>query len=66
MKKLIHLGAMSIINSENQFGKYYKRKIAEGKHHTLVVNNIRNKIIITAFACVTKGKKYKEDYVYAA
>ncbi len=63
MKKLIHLGAMSIINSENQFGKYYKRKIAEGKHHTLVVNNIRNKIIITAFAYLQRVKLRKTMFM---
>jgi transposase len=66
MKRLVHLGAMSVINSKNQFGNYYQRKRLEGKNHMLVVNNIRNKILITAFACVSKGQKYKEDYTYVA
>ncbi len=65
-KRIIHLGAMSVINSKNQFGQYYRRKRLEGKNHMLVINNLRNKIIITAFACVGKGQKYKEDYVYSS
>jgi transposase len=57
---------MSTIKSNNKFGKYYQRKINEGKHHMLVVNNLRNKLVITAFGCIIKGEKYQEDYEYAA
>lgn len=66
LKKLIHLGAMSVINSSNHFGIYYQRKILEGKHHMLAVNNLRNKLIITAFGCIKKGMKYSEGFSYAA
>jgi transposase len=66
LKKLIHLGAMSLINTNNKFGQYYRQKIGEGKHHMLAVNNLRNKLITTAFGCISKGIKYREDYIYTA
>lgn len=63
---MIHLGAMSVINSSNHFGAYYQRKILEGKHYILAINNLSNKLIITDFGCIKKGMKYSEDYCYVA
>lgn len=52
----------SIINSNNHFGRYYQRKIAEGKEHLVVVNALRNKIIHTVMACINNNTMYEDNY----
>ncbi|MEM9528862.1 MAG: IS110 family transposase [Bacteroidota bacterium] len=52
----------SIIKSNNHFGRYYRRKIAQGKDHLVVVNALRNKIIHTVMACINNNTKYEENY----
>lgn len=62
LKSILHLGAMSIINLENDLARYYKRKVSEGKNKMLVLNNVRNKIIHLIFAVLKSGKKYENNY----
>jgi hypothetical protein len=42
VKALFHNGAMSAIQHCAEIKAYYNRKINEGKHHMVVVNNICN------------------------
>jgi len=58
MKKLLHMAAMSAIQTNNDLRIYYLRKTAEGKNKMLVLNAVRNKIIQRIFAMVKSEKKY--------
>lgn len=58
IKKLLHLGAMSVIRHKNEMAVYYKRKVDEGKNKMCVLNAVRNKIIHRVFAVIKNEKKY--------
>lgn len=62
LKKLLHLGATSLIRSNSHFAEYYRRKLAENKNPMLILNNIRNKMVRAVFACVTRGEMYDANY----
>ncbi len=66
LKTLLTMGAWSICGSKNHFGEYYSRKLLENKKKSLVINNIRNKILKTAFACVKNKTMYRYDYNFRA
>lgn len=66
LKTLLHLGAVASINGKNAFADYYQRKIEEDKKNKmLAVNNVRNKIVKTLFACIKNKTKYKADYTFS-
>lgn len=65
VKSLLHLGAMSAIQHCAQLKAYYQRKVAEGKNKMLVLNNVRNKLVLRVFACVRQDRNYDEKYVTA-
>ncbi|MEM6526605.1 MAG: IS110 family transposase [Bacteroidota bacterium] len=62
MKQLLHLSALSATVMKGELNTYYQRKVAEGKNKMLVLNNIRNKIILRVFACVNQNRKYEKSY----
>jgi transposase len=66
LKKLLHLGALSLIKKDNEFKQYYERKVAEGKNKMLVINAIRNKLVHRVMAVVSRGTPYQLNYNYAA
>lgn len=65
VKSLLHLGAMSAIQHCKQLKAYYQRKVAEGKNKMLVLNNVRNKLVLRIFACVREDRNYDEKYSHA-
>lgn len=64
-KRLLHLGAMSIIRYSGELKTYWLRKVKEGKHKMVVLNAIRNKLIQRVFAVVKRGTKYEKIYTNA-
>ena len=64
IKTLLHMGAVSASHGKSKMAQYYNRKIAEGKNKMSVINALRNKILITAFACVKNKCKYQDDYMF--
>jgi transposase len=62
VKALFHNGAMSAIQHAKDIKDYYQRKVADGKHEMLVINNVCNKLVHRIFACVSRREKYKEIY----
>ena len=62
-KAILHLGAMSAIRLNNDLGKYYQRKVNEGKNKMLVLNAVRNKIIHRIFAVIKNQELYKNHLV---
>jgi len=65
LKTLLHLGAVASIGGNNPFAVYYKKKVTEDKKNKmLALNNVRNKIVKTMFACIKNKTKYKADYSF--
>ena len=42
LKKILHMGAMSVIHCNPEIKQYYERKTAEGKHPLCVINAVKN------------------------
>ena len=64
MKQLLHLSALSATVMKGELNDYYNRKVAEGKNKMLVLNNIRNKLVLRIFACVNQNRKYEKSYTH--
>ena len=61
LKSLLTMGALSLIGTNSELGRYYQRKIEEGKKHMVVINAMRNKIIKRAFAVVRNNTMYQRN-----
>ena len=67
MKTLFHMSALVAINHNPDMKKYYERKvIEEKKNKMLVINAIRNKLVLRIFACVNQNRQYEQEYNRAA
>lgn len=62
LKKLLHLVALSSIQSNRELNQYYMRKVAEGKNKMLVINAIRNKILHRLCAVIKRGTPFTLEY----
>lgn len=58
LKKQLHLCAMAALTHDPEIKAYYNRKVQEGKSKMLVINNIRNKLIIRVCAVVKRQQPY--------
>jgi transposase len=63
LRKLLYLAACSVRTHKKPFQQYFFRKLAEGKHKKLILNNIQNKILKIACAVVRSQKPYIPNYV---
>lgn len=58
------MASVSAIQHDSELRLYYKRKLAEGKDKmTVVINNVRNKLMARAFAVAKSGLPYDENFV---
>ncbi|GAA4460891.1 IS110 family transposase [Nibrella saemangeumensis] len=64
MKTLLHLSAMTAIRAKGELQDYYQRKVKEGKNKMAVLNAVRNKLILRAYAVVGKNQEYDKTYTY--
>jgi transposase len=64
IKTLLHLAALSTLNTPGEIQDYYNRKIAEGKNKMSIINAIRNKLILRIFACIKQNREYEKNYCY--
>jgi len=64
LKKLLHLGAVSVISRKGVLQDYYLRKVGEGKNKMLVLNAVRNKLVSRIYAVVRDGVTYQKNYQY--
>ncbi len=62
LKSLLHLCAMAALRHDPEIKAYYLRKQAEGKNKMLIINAIRNKLILRIFALLRDGRHYAEHY----
>jgi transposase len=63
LRKLLYLAACSVRTHKKHFQQYFYRKLAEGKHKKLILNNIQNKILKIACAVVRSQQPYISNYV---
>ncbi len=66
LKKLLHLCALTAIKYCPEFKQYFDRKKAEGKNGMLVLNAIRNKLVLRVVAVVNKQQPYVDNTKIAA
>lgn len=64
-KTLLHMAALSVIRMDGEHRRYFLRKVAEGKNKMLVINAIRNRLVLRIFAVVNRGTPYLKNYTYA-
>lgn len=62
LRKLLYLAACTVRTHKKQFRQYFFRKVAEGKHKKLVLNNIQNKLLKIACAVVRSQQSYISNY----
>ena len=55
------MGATSLIGTPSDLGRFYTRKILEGKQHFSVINAMRNKLILRIFAVVRNQIMYDKN-----
>ncbi len=66
LKKMLHLCALTAIKYCPEFKQYFDRKKAEGKNGMLVLNAIRNKLVLRVVAVVNKQQPYVDNTKLAA
>lgn len=64
LKRMLHMGAMSVISRDPELGDYYQRKVAQGKNKMLVINAVRNKIIHRLCAVIKRGYAYQSEIIF--
>lgn len=64
VKTLLHMSALTAIVFNPDMKAYYERKVnEEKKNKMLVINAVRNKLILHIFACVSQNRKYEKNYM---
>ena len=66
LKRLLHMCALTSIKNYPEFKDYYERKKQEGKHAMSILNAIKNKLVLRAFAVVKNERPYVDNYTKAA
>ena len=62
LKHLLHMCALTAIKNHDEFKAYYSRKKQEGKHALSILNAIKNKLVLRAFAVVKNDRPYVDLY----
>lgn len=62
LKTNLTLAARTAVMHDPKLREYYQRKISEGKEKSLVINNVRNKLIHTMFAVVKNRQSYDANF----
>lgn len=63
MRKLMHQAARSVAYHTPHYHEYYERKLAEGKHELVAINNIINKLIHLYCAMWNNQAEYDPTYI---
>jgi transposase len=62
VRKLLYLAALSLRTHQENFRKYFLRKVEAGKNKRLVLNNIANKLIRLICAVVNSRTAFIDDF----
>ena len=60
LKTQLHMCAMSAVNHDPEIRAYYQRKADEGKNRMLILNNVRNKLVLRVCAVIKRQKPYSK------
>lgn len=63
IRGLLHEAAQSVTTHYPHYQEYKQRKLAEGKHHLVVINNVINKLIRLYCAMWNNKTMYDPDYI---
>lgn len=66
IKALLQMAARAAVIHDKELNLYYERRIALGKHHMAVMNEIKFKLVLIMFAVVKKQTPYVDKYKIAA
>ena len=66
LKKLLYLGARTIVKNREEFSQYYQRKAAQGKADLSIINAVKNKILLRVAAVIKNQKIYEDNFKKAA
>ena len=61
LKRVLHMCALTSIKNHKEFKYYYERKKLEGKHAMSILNAIKNKLVLRAFAVVKNDRDYVDN-----
>lgn len=62
IKAILSNGANSAVQWDKELKKYYKRKLAQGKEHQLIINSVKCKLVNRVFAVVKRQTPYVNIY----
>ena len=62
LKRLLHMGARSVVRHNAEMKEYYERKAAQGKHHMHILNAIKNKMVLRVASVVNNQRAYVDKY----
>ena len=54
---------LSAITHNGRMRVYAERKKREGKHHLVIMNNVKNKMLAMAFSIATNNTTYDPEFV---
>ncbi len=63
LKSYLYMGVKSALPHNKDFKHYYALKVAEKKHHFLIMNNLANKLVRTIYSCVENKRFYSRDHI---
>lgn len=63
LKTILHMASMRAVRLRGELQDYYHRKLAEGKNKMLILNAVRNKIVMRVCAVIRNQKEYQQNLV---
>jgi transposase len=66
LKSLLNLCAIVAIRHDKEIKCYYERKVKEGKHKMLVINNVRCKLLSRVFAVINRDTLFINTFKFAS
>ena len=63
LKSVLYMAAVAVCRVNKEFRMYRDRKLSEGKHYFLVMNNVINKLLRIIYALIDSGQPFDISYL---
>ena len=63
LKSVLYMAAVAVCRVNKEFRMYRDRKLSEGKHYFLVMNNVINKLLRIIYALIDSGQTFDIAYL---